>query len=658
MTTTSPSTNQVNKHLWRVDITGLRAIAVLPVLLFHAFPELIPGGFVGVDIFFVISGYLISGILFRELKKTGRIDFGNFYQKRIKRILPNLFLLLFFVSVVVWFCYTTAELEFLGRNIAYSAIFAENIFLIKNLQDYFAPQAEMNPLLHVWSLAIEEQFYIFFPVFCLILWKVKNRLGLKYGLVALTATSLSYCIIASLQPIPSKALYYMPFARFWELGAGGLLAYYQTFENWSSSRFTKTSREMMSCLSAFLFLTSFALIDSKSMQFPGSITIFPILGAVLFIAAGADSRFNKLSSNRVFVFVGLVSYSLYLWHWPLIVFTKLLFTPGTGIKIFALAIAFVISIIVYYFVENPLRLKSSRCVCIWLLLGIVFFYALGRLTTIKADELPRTSSSFLNEISTAQNDFNFPGNLKKVDRRGVSYLTNDTEKEPLILFIGDSHMEHLLPRIEEANAKKIPFAWISSGGCLMALGVESAQKEYIGCTKANQNFEKILEIGTIKRVVHSQRWGNYFNNRLDGLIAQTLFYRLDGEKRNVRDGILGDVLLDQQKRLDMLNIEYVLVLDNPWEYRINKVVPEENRLKYILNPKFPEYFDLPKDDQWKLANEYVKSHLGDKVKYIELADSICPNNRCWLRYYKDDNHLRASTVREYLTVVDQVFDGL
>lgn len=636
----------------------MRAIAVLPVLLFHAFPELIPGGFVGVDIFFVISGYLISGILFRELLKTGRIDFWLFYQKRIRRILPNLFLLLFFVFIVAWFCYTTKELEFLGKNIAYSAIFAENIFLIKNLQDYFAPQAEINPLLHVWSLAIEEQFYIFFPVFCLILWKAKNRLGLKYGLIVLTASSLSYCIISSLQPIPSKALYYMPFARFWELGAGGLLAYYQTFENWSSSRFTRNSREIMSWLSALLFLSSFALIDSRIMQFPGMITVLPIFGTVLFIAAGADSSFNKLLSNRAFVFIGLVSYSLYLWHWPFIVFSKLLFIPSTGIQILALIVAFIVSIIVYYFVESPFRLKRQPIVSIILLSGVVCFYLVGKYINNNAVTLPRSSLAFLNEVNNVQSDVYFPGELKWVNREGISYLTNDVDKAPLVLFIGDSHMEQLLPRIEEANAKKIPFAWISSGGCLIALGVESAQEEHISCTKANQNFEKILEIGSIKRVVQSQRWGIYFNDRIEDLTAETLFLRSSEEKIKVRDGVLGELLLNQQRRLSQIGIKYLVILDNPWEDQVDKAVPLHNRLTHILNPEFSAYDDLPSDEQWKQANDYVRSHLGDKVKYIELADSICPNNRCWLKYYRDDDHLRVSTVRKYLTVVDQVFDGL
>lgn len=170
---------------WRSDITGLRALAVLPVLIFHAWPDLLPGGFVGVDVFFVISGYLISGILFRQLQRTRRIDFADFYAKRIRRIIPNLLCVLLFTAAVGWFYLAPGEYRDLGRQIYSSTFFYQNFRLLKDLGDYFAADASVQPLLHLWSLAIEEQFYIVFPLLCALVWKLRANVQALGGVVLL-----------------------------------------------------------------------------------------------------------------------------------------------------------------------------------------------------------------------------------------------------------------------------------------------------------------------------------------------------------------------------------------------------------------------------------------------------------------------------------------
>ena len=188
---------QQEKHsYWRSDITGLRALAVIPVLIFHAWPSMLPGGFVGVDVFFVISGYLISGILFRQLQRTGSVDIGEFYGKRIRRIIPNLLCVLLFTAIVGWFFLTPSEYHDLGQQIYSSAFFYQNFRLIKELGNYFATDALMQPLLHLWSLAIEEQFYIFFPPMCTMVWHLRSSvrsLGMTIGLI--TIGSLVACFL-------------------------------------------------------------------------------------------------------------------------------------------------------------------------------------------------------------------------------------------------------------------------------------------------------------------------------------------------------------------------------------------------------------------------------------------------------------------------------
>lgn len=214
---------------WRSDVTGLRAIAVLPVLLFHAWPTLLPGGFVGVDVFFVISGYLISGILFRQLQRTGSVDFLDFYAKRIRRIMPNLLCVLLFTVAVGWVLLTPSEYSRLGRQVYSSVFFYQNFRLLKDLGDYFATDATLQPLLHLWSLSIEEQFYIVFPLLCAIVWKVRaNVRVLGVTVLFITVGSLLACLLTEDQSFR----FYFPFTRFWELGVGILLSYAQHFGFW------------------------------------------------------------------------------------------------------------------------------------------------------------------------------------------------------------------------------------------------------------------------------------------------------------------------------------------------------------------------------------------------------------------------------------------
>ena len=178
-------------HYWRADITGLRALAVIPVVLYHAFPDLLPGGFVGVDIFFVISGFLISGILFRQLKLNNKIDYFDFYAKRVRRIFPNLIVLLLAVAVAGWFVLLPSEYSDLGKSIYSSAFFYQNFRLLKTIGDYFAPNVIETPLLHLWSLAIEEQFYIVFPLLCWAVWKLrKGTAGIGFLVFGITTASL------------------------------------------------------------------------------------------------------------------------------------------------------------------------------------------------------------------------------------------------------------------------------------------------------------------------------------------------------------------------------------------------------------------------------------------------------------------------------------
>lgn len=293
--------------LWRNDITGLRALAVLPVLIFHAFPSLIPGGFFGVDVFFVISGYLISGIIFRGIASSS-FSYLDFYEKRIKRIIPNLILLLTFVAAAGWFILLPDEYANLGMHIDASTLFIQNFQLLSEI-GYFTEDALRKPLLHLWSLAIEEQFYIVFPLICTLIWRLSRSvkmIGIAAALIALG--SLAACLSSS----DRNFAFYFPLTRFWELGAGILLSYSETFIGFSTSRFSQNVRNGLSIAGILMIVLPMAFV-TESTAHPGLITLIPVLGAVLVIAAEPDALFNRtLLCWRPMTFVGLISYSLSL----------------------------------------------------------------------------------------------------------------------------------------------------------------------------------------------------------------------------------------------------------------------------------------------------------------------------------------------------------
>lgn len=388
--TMTPMTAASRPKLWRNDITGLRALAVLPVLIFHAFPSLIPGGFFGVDVFFVISGYLISGIIFRSIASSS-FSYLEFYEKRIKRIIPNLILLLTFVAAAGWFILLPDEYANLGMHIDASTLFIQNFQLLSEI-GYFTEDALRKPLLHLWSLAIEEQFYIVFPLICTLIWRLSRSvkmIGIAAALIALG--SLAACLSSS----DRNFAFYFPLTRFWELGAGILLSYSETFIGFSTSRFSQNVRNGLSIAGILMIVLPMAFV-TESAAHPGLITLIPVLGAVLIIAAEPDAFFNRtLLCWRPMTFVGLISYSLYLWHWPLLAYLFIAVPDATpSVLIAALALSFVIAALVYFYVENPIRrCRNSGKAVLLLLAGLVLMLALGE-TIRQTDGFPQRPLKF------------------------------------------------------------------------------------------------------------------------------------------------------------------------------------------------------------------------------------------------------------------------
>lgn len=373
---------------YRRDIDGLRAVAILSVLVFHAFPSSLPGGFVGVDIFFVISGFLISSIIFRGLQ-TEQFSFIQFYAHRARRIFPALTLVLATAFAFGWFTLLPDEFTQFGRHLAASAGFVQN-FALWHEAGYFDIASESKPLMHLWSLAIEEQFYLLYPLLVWGAW----RLGLNVLTTVVLLAFISFGINIDSIEKDATQTFYLPQTRIWELLAGAWVASMQLFRQeqrvdavgrlWlhrvTSHPFLLSGdgRRLMGHLLslgglALLFLSVTAIRADR--PYPGWGALAPVTGASLVILAGPQSWGNRqLLGNRLMVFIGLVSYPLYLWHWPVLSYARILEAgaPPTAIRTLLLVASFLLAWMTYRFVEYPVRFgkrSQSRTIALCLLLA-------------------------------------------------------------------------------------------------------------------------------------------------------------------------------------------------------------------------------------------------------------------------------------------------
>jgi peptidoglycan/LPS O-acetylase OafA/YrhL len=332
---------------YRPEIDGLRAIAVLAVVGFHAFPDWIKSGFVGVDIFFVISAYLITTLLLLNLKR-GQFSYVGFYIRRINRLFPALLLVLAGSLAAGWLLMAAFEYKLFGKQVAAAAVYLSN-FLLWHEAGYFDIDSELKPLLHLWSLAVEEQFYLLWPPVLVFAWKRKWNLVRLIGVIAL----LSFAIDLFELDRDAVGTFFSPATRFWELAAGGLLAALEE----RSTGLLPDRKDLLAGLGFVLLGAGFVLIDDKA-PFPGWLGWLPCGGAVFVIAAGPTAWLNRrILALRPLVWIGLVSYPLYLWHWPLLSFAHIVDTsvPSLVTRVALCALAFPLAWATYAFVEKPVR---------------------------------------------------------------------------------------------------------------------------------------------------------------------------------------------------------------------------------------------------------------------------------------------------------------
>lgn len=547
---------KINTQEYRPDIDGLRAIAVSLVVIYHAYSEWMTGGFVGVDVFFVISGFLITNIIAGELRQ-GEFSFRRFYEKRIRRIFPALILVLLACLILGYFTLLAREYKPLGKHVLGGATYISNVILMKEA-GYFDDSSDFKALLHLWSLAIEEQFYLVWPVVLALAFAAKKRLPWVVGIA--TLLSFGLCIFFT-QRAPEH-VFFNPVTRSWELFIGAFIALIPSVSTVSvtpasgesaAAQLARLAAQYKNLLSitGLLLIAGAAVFFDEANLFPYWRALLPCVGAALIIWAGKDATVNKyVLSLRPMIYIGLISYPLYLWHWPALFFARMIsndqldvWTIGGAVLISLLAAA-----ATYHLVEKKLRRSSFKPLPWILLVVLLVLGALGGLIYKKdglpgrfpaAEERARNVGSF--EWYAQGNDFS-TACVQQLGNKFPEYCNMmDLSRPATIALIGDSTANHFYLGFANQLASKSKaenLVEIGKGGCPALLDVDAARNTGMNdCDDTMADALKYVEATpTIHTVVLSMTGATYMNETLAAIKARAPYYRL----RSISDPKLED----------------------------------------------------------------------------------------------------------------------
>ena len=475
---------------YRPDVDGLRAIAVLLVVVFHAFPEALPGGFVGVDVFFVISGYLISSIIFSSVER-GTFSFAEFYARRIKRIFPALIAVLASLYAVGWFTLFADEFKQLGKHILAGAGFVSNLVLWSEA-GYFDTSAETKPLLHLWSLGIEEQFYIIYPLLIVVVHRMGVRIPVFLGLLGGASFLWNVATVAP----GSVAAFYSPLTRFWELLLGASLAYRALH-----ARTVSDGGRGFAALVGLALICSGAAILNQTSAFPGWNALLPTVGTALVVWSSPRASFNRvLFGNRALVAIGLISYPVYLWHWPLLSMGRILGHTAFTERLACVAASFVLATFTYQCIEKPIRFRLKGRGVVWVLSVLMsMLAALGFVTLREGGFRERAANSQLGqnaqELEGNPSQF-FPAVCPKDvnnDALQLMYCKVSKESQPTYALFGDSHADDKFYGFATGDPSN---SWllIGSNSCAPVKGI-TVISDHPGCRAKSE--------GVIDYLVHA-----------------------------------------------------------------------------------------------------------------------------------------------------------
>lgn len=655
---------------YRREIDGLRAVAVLPVIFFHAGFSWFSGGYVGVDVFFVISGYLITSILLSDLEK-GEFSISKFYERRARRILPALFFVMLCCIPFAWAWMAPDQLKDFAQAFVAISFFSSNILFWKK-EDYFAPNAEENPLLHTWSLAVEEQFYLFFPILLLLLWRF-GKSPILYLVIALSVASLIFSEWAS--RYHASANFYLLPTRAWELGVGAICAFILIHRPLKES-------QTLSLIGVVLIGVSIFLFD-ESTRFPSVYALVPVIGTALVILFGSVKTFaGKLLSSSILVGIGLISFSAYLWHQPLLAFARIriLGEPAPSVMFLLSIASLLFAWFSWKYIEQPFRkgkgglLPSRRAVFSASAIATFALLSFG-IYGHTSDGVPQrislpdsiTKDLHVRELQEECFDFS----MKRVEDDGLFCLLGERSKLPTVAVIGDSHSLSFIPALDElARDKNRSFLFSGVSGCPPTNNtfVYRADERRDVCAKRNQlAYKQIIERG-IKEVILISRWTYYSTGDVS-----SGFVFIDDEY---------DVERDRSKSMERLSERLAKTLEEYEDSGVNVTIFHQPPVQEIDARSFYNYsfiFGESKFDELLLemsvktsdhisrylpVHDLIENSTGgfDNVRTIDFTADLCDAEICKIgnserSNYFDDDHLSNFGAEKLVSVyADNLFN--
>jgi peptidoglycan/LPS O-acetylase OafA/YrhL len=532
---------QASVTRYRPDIDGLRAVAVSSVVIYHASKTALPGGYLGVDVFFVISGFLITSILRREIDRK-KFSLSNFYRRRARRILPAFTVLVVIVTLACLFMLPPDGLKEYGEYLTASATFVSNLWFREH-SNYFGTRADNLVLLHTWSLSVEEQFYIFWPIG---LWFLsRSRLVAYRKQIVLGAAALGLVgALAMAAYRPEAAFYYFP-TRAWELLAG---AYIALLDKGAAPKIT---RESLSVLGIVFLASAFVIAPDIRRLWAGADMILPCVGAALIIFSGGngDTPADHVFSSRPFVWIGLISYSLYLWHWPVFVLSKIYL--GHSLNFFealaAIALATLLAFLSWRFVEQPFRKSHGENGHVNLIaIGAIAAVAALGFAIVKLDGLPQRAS-----YKVIEADMSTKKRWRLTDQCLIAASSAQMPSDekcrfgapsalPSVVLWGDSHANHYGPALERiGQARGFSVLQLTKQSCSPVAGKSAAgagaslNKTDRACADFRAwSLDRILSDARLRTVVIAGRWPRFAGDEMSASLDQ-IVETLTARGRNV-----------------------------------------------------------------------------------------------------------------------------
>lgn len=626
---------------YRPYIDGLRAIAVMSVLLYHAFPNIILSGYIGVDVFFVISGFLITTIIRRELL-NGEFSLLSFYKKRIRRIYPALIIILVGVMLLSWLLLSNEEYTATLKHIISSSLFAEN-FMLWSEDGYFDQASIFKPTLHIWSLSIEEQFYIFWPLILAFLVKKKHEVKWICFFILLSFSVNIYDI----NNHPAAA-YYSPLGRSWELMVGCLFSVLYTDIKEKKTPF-KTNSFAASIGLVMVLLSIFLIPDQK--YFPGFVAIPVVFGTGLIIFYGENTVVGKLLSLKPIVFIGLISYPLYLVHWPLMSFSSIVIGhESSKANALSLIVSLILATFIYKLIEKPI--SRMRINISYSLLSVMIIIPLTSLAlTGSQSRLKDMNITRENEWSFLKKNHDKFG-VSKFDSNGNGFYSLKSNGNDSYLMIGDSHMANLAEYLynNASSNHESPAVFMAiGGGCIPIPNVYTEDKRRKGCWEMRSKALEKTNDNNIKNIVIGGAWYMYFHNKKD------YFYEDENGKYPITD--------EKGKELAMKSLEKTIekfkssgknvyfIKDAPY---IENVSPGTYRerlqplISYDPNKNMSVKVSVEQDEFSALITSKAKD---SGANIIDIYGKACPAGNCKLidkgeYIYSDPGHFNPQWLRK------------